>query len=283
MARYWGVNAFGHDASLCVVEGSRVVYHKKSGGDYLNQIVVDEANEFGPPDIVCYYEKPLLKRARYLYSGDFQNAFSLLTPKLHLMEFGVYAPIKYAYHHESHAAGAYFVSGLDDAVILVADAIGEWETVTVWHGVNNSLTKIKSCSYPFSLGLFYTAFSKKYGVSERDFMALSKNGKPTHYNDVQKLLQTNLHQGLKGFAALDADFPCSVQSVFVDWLKSAISPYRHLSPNLIMAGGCAYNSLAVNDLGAKVYGDPSDAGSAVGAVAAYTRSKIEIDCNAKNY
>lgn len=282
MARYWGVNAFGHDASLCVVDGSRVVYHKKSGGNYLNQTVVDEASEFGKPDVVCYYEKPFLKRARYLYSGDFQNAFSLLTPKLHLIEFGVYAPIKYAHHHESHAAGAYFVSGLDEAVILVADAIGEWETVTVWHGVKNSLTKLKSYCYPFSLGLFYTAFSKSYGVSERDFMALSKNGKPTHYDDVQKLLNTNLHQGIKGFDALDADFPCSVQAVFVDWLKRAIFPYRHLSPNLIMAGGCAYNSLAVNELGAKVYGDPSDAGSAVGAVAAYTRARIDTGDYAKS-
>lgn len=283
MARYWGVNAFGHDASICVVDGDCVLYHKKTGDHYLTQSVVDEASAFGSPDLVCYYEKPLLKKARHLYSGDFQNAFSLLTPKLHLLEFGVCAPIRYFYHHESHAAGAYFISDLDDAVILVADAIGEWETVTVWRGTKNSLTKVKSYLYPFSLGLFYTAFSRLYGVSEGEFMRLSKSGKPTHYSDVQKLLATNLHKGIENFGAVDSDLPCSVQTVFVDWLRDAVAPYRQMSSKLIMAGGCAYNTEAVQSLGAKVYGDPSDAGSSVGAVAAHIRKKIKVGCHAKSY
>ena len=274
MARYWGINAFGHDASLCVVEDNVVLYHKKSGDEYLNQTIIDEALSLGKPDSVCYYEKPFLKRLRHLYSGDFNNAFSLLTPKLHLMEFGIVAPMRYIHHHESHAAGAYFSSDVDNAVILVADAIGEWETVTVWYGSGNKLTKLKSYFYPFSLGLFYTAFSKFYGVSEGELMRLSKSGKPTHYSDVQKLLTTNLHKGIKSFDAVDSDLPCSVQTVFVDWLKDTLTPYRRMSPNLIMSGGCAYNADAVKILGAKVCNNPGDAGSSIGAVAAFVKSKI---------
>jgi len=275
MARYWGVNAFGHDASLCVVENNIVHYHKKSGDEYLNQSIINEALSFGKPDCVCYYEKPFLKRLRHLYSGDFNNAFSLLTPKLHLLEFGITTPIKYISHHKSHAAGSFFCSDLDDAVILVADAIGEWETVTLWYASKNEFKKLKSYYYPFSLGLFYTAFSKLYGVSESEFMRLSKTGKATHYANVKRLLNKNLHKGLKDYNNIDEDLPCSVQTVFVDWLKDALTPYKSLSPNLIMSGGCAYNAEAVKELGAKVYNTPGDAGSSIGAVAAFTNSKIK--------
>ena len=36
-------------------------------------------------------------------------------------------------HHESHAAAAYYTSGFsEDVVCVVIDAIGEWDTCSIW-------------------------------------------------------------------------------------------------------------------------------------------------------
>lgn len=275
MDRYWGVNAFGHDASICVVEKNTVVFHKQSGDDFLNKKIIDEAYSFGVPKLICYYEKPFLKRTRQLYSGDWNKAFNLLTPKLHLMEFGVHVPIKYIKHHESHAAASYFTSDYDDSIILVADAIGEWDTVSVWRGEKNKLHEIQNYKYPFSLGLFYTAFSRLYGVSEKIFMELSVTGKPIHYEKVSLYLNKNLHTGIKDWGNIDENLPSSVQKVFVDQLKSIIKPHQKKSSTLLFTGGCAYNKLAAEELGAKVTINPGDSSSSIGAIAAHVKEKIK--------
>lgn len=275
MTRYWGVNAFGHDASICVVENEIVLFHQLSGIEFLTQNLINHALEFGSPDMICYYERPLLKRTRQIYSGEWNKAFNLLTPKLHMMEFGINCPIKYINHHHSHAAASYLTSELNDAIILVADAIGEWETVTVWYAIDNNLIKLDSHRYPFSLGLFYTAFSKLYGVSEKEFMLLSVNGVPVHYERVKKYLNKNLHKGIKNWGEVDKNLPCSVQNVFVDSLIDIVKPFRSMSNNLLMAGGCAFNELAVKKLKARVTISPGDSSSSIGAVAAYLNKKIK--------
>lgn len=275
MVRYWGVNAFGHDASLCVVENDMVIFHKLSGGEFLTEGVVDDALSFGKPDVICYYENPLLKRTRQLYSGEWNKAFNMLTPKLHMLEFGINCPIKYVSHHHSHAAASYLTSELNDAIILVADAIGEWETVTVWHAVGNNLTKLDSHRYPFSLGLFYTAFSKLYGVSEREFMKLSVDEYPIYYVKAKKYLDRNLHRGIKDWGEVDKNLPASVQKVFVDALIDIVKPFKGMSNNLLMAGGCAFNELAVKQLNARVTISPGDSSSSIGAVAAYLNKRLK--------
>jgi len=275
MVRYWGVNAFGHDASLCVVENDMVIFHKLSGGEFLTEGVVDDALSFGKPDVICYYENPLLKRTRQLYSGEWNKAFNMLTPKLHMLEFGINCPIKYVGHHHSHAAASYLTSELNDAIILVADAIGEWETVTVWHAVGNNLTKLDSHRYPFSLGLFYTAFSKLYGVSEREFMKLSVDEYPIHYVKAKKYLDINLHKGIKDWGEVDKNLPASVQKVFVDALIDIVKPFKGMSNNLLMASGCAFNELAVKQLNARVTISPGDSSSSIGAVAAYLNKRLK--------
>lgn len=276
MAKIWGVNFFGHDASMCVVDCDKIIFHKLSGGDFLTEKLVNEVLKFGLPELICYYEKPFLKRLRHLYSGEWNKAFNLLNPKFHMMEFQIYAPIRYYSHHHSHAAASYFLSDYDDATILVADAVGEWETVTVWKAKNNSLTKLKSLKYPFSLGLFYTSFSKLYGVSEKTLMNLSLQGKPTHYRKVKEYMNKNLHKGIKNWEIIDDNIPCSVQKVFVDTLKDIIKPFEKLSKNLLITGGCAFNTLAVQELGAEVIISPGDSSSSIGSVAAHLNKKLSF-------
>lgn len=279
MNRIWGFNAFGHGASLCVVENDEVIFHKMSGDDFLNQELINEALKFGDPNLLCYYEKPFLKRTRQIYSQEWNKAFTLLTPKLHMMEFGIYKPIKYMSHHYSHASAAYYTSCLNDSLILVADAIGEWETLTIWYAKENEIKKLKSYKYPYSLGLFYTAFSKKFKITEKELMIMSLNKKPKNFNFVKSMLDKNLHRGITEDFEMNDGIAASVQKVFVDELKSKIEPFKNISKNIIFAGGCAYNSLAVKEIGALVTINPGDESSSVGAVAGYLKNKIKYDIN----
>jgi carbamoyltransferase len=295
MAKYWGLNCLGHDASLCVVENNKLIFHELcstytgiSKDEYLNESILKDALEFGEPELICYYENTLLKRTRQLYSGEWNKAFSLLSPKTHLIEHNIFYPLKSFSHHETHAAAAYYTSSFDDCLILVADAIGEWETLTVWHGKNNNLEKLHSRKYPYSLGLFYSAFTKLIGLTptkeENVLTNLSKAGNPKLYHDqVKKYLKNNLHKGIKNwhFNGKKEDLAASVQLIFEEELIKTVEPFRPLSDNFIFTGGCAYNNLAhqkLNSLFKHSYKlkFPGDSSSSVGAVAAHIKNKINM-------
>ena len=85
--RILGINCMNHDAAMAVVDysdGSGEIlwaahserYSKIKNDHFLNQRIVDEANMFGPFSKVVYYEKPLLKKTRQLYAGQYGLAMS---------------------------------------------------------------------------------------------------------------------------------------------------------------------------------------------------------------
>lgn len=295
MNRYWGLNCLGHDASLCVVENNKVLFHeltsKYSGiknDEYLNDSIIKKAFNFGEPNLICYYENPWKKKTRQIYSGEWNKALSLLSPKTHLYEHELFYPIHYGEHHKSHAAYGYYTSEFDDALIVVADAIGEWETLTVWQGENNKLTKLYSRKYPYSLGLFYSAFTKLAGMQpmlqEGEFMQLSKHGNAKLYERfVRPYLKKNLHKGIKDWSFWGdvRDLAASVQKVFEDELIDVVEKYKHTSKNIVIMGGCAYNSFAVEKINEKFAKNhkvkfPGDSSSSIGAVAAFLKQKINV-------
>src|SRR3989344_1944769 len=71
-------------------------------------------------------------------------------------------------HHTSHAGSAYFVSSFEEAAILVVDGIGEFESTTFYKGKGNKIKRIKSITYPHSLGFLWEKLSKFLGFSEYD-------------------------------------------------------------------------------------------------------------------
>ena len=100
--RILGINCMNHDAAMAVVEyvggypgdilwaAHAERYSKIKNDHYLNQEIVDEAMTYGPFDKVVYYEKPLLKKTRQLYAGQFGLAFdSKEMPLQHLKKFGI--------------------------------------------------------------------------------------------------------------------------------------------------------------------------------------------------
>ena len=46
-------------------------------------------------------------------------------------------------HHKSHAAAGFYTSPFHNANILVVDAIGEWDTTSIWYGDQGSLKLIE--------------------------------------------------------------------------------------------------------------------------------------------
>ncbi len=74
-------------------------------------------------------------------------------------------------HHLSHAASAFFTSGLNEAAILTIDGVGEWATLSIGKGFNNQIELLKEIHFPDSIGLLYSSFTYYLGfeVNEGEY------------------------------------------------------------------------------------------------------------------
>ena len=276
-----GINALNHDASVAVIENGKVIHHERSLCNFdLCPELINRALKFGPIDVIAWYEKPWLKKARQLRAGQYKDALDLTQlPRFYLKSFGLSGiPISYIPHHLSHAANAVYESGFKETSVVVVDAIGEWNTVSVWHYNNGQFTKVQSRSYPYSLGLFYTAFTELIGLTpvkdEGTLTALSSQGDwEKNYLKVRSYLNKNLHKGIWDWDVDEkdrADIAASVQRVFIEQIRIYFKTATHYSRNCVFTGGCAYNvparrllsSYFKNTYVPKI---PGDAGSSIGA------------------
>ena len=77
----------------------------------------------------------------------------------------------------------------DDANILTIDAIGEFETITIW----DNTKKIYSKRYPYSIGLLYSAITDRIGLkaNEEEYitMGMDEHIKPVYTTAIKKLLR----------------------------------------------------------------------------------------------
>lgn len=95
-------------------------------------------------------------------------------------------------HHDSHLAAAYYCSPFEHAAIVTLDGVGEYETGVIAVGRGNTIERKVSINLPHSLGLLYSAFTAFLGfeVNEGEYkvMGMAAFGKPTHYDEVRKLV-----------------------------------------------------------------------------------------------
>ena len=125
-----GITAQNHDASMALVDGNRIVwaghserYSRKKNDSLIHPDMVNEMFEHGFPTEAVWFERPLLKSLRRIYSGE-RPWYS--NPARHLADHDLFhIPISYVGHHHSHAAAGYYTSGFDNAAVVVIDAIGE--------------------------------------------------------------------------------------------------------------------------------------------------------------
>jgi carbamoyltransferase len=303
--RILGVSALSHDAAVALVEGDRILfaghaerYSRRKNDPDLNQELLDDCLGHGRPDVVAWYERPLLKKTRHVRAGQWRWAVTRSDlPRRYLQRFdlgGHRLPIRYVRHHESHAAAGFFTSGIEDATIITVDGLGEWETTTIGtQSVTGGYRRLRRVRYPNSLGLLYSAITQRCGAkpNEEEYivMGMASFGEPRHADAIREelieigdgtfRLRRNVHRGIGDWRP-DADvfdLAASVQQVTEDVLLSLARWARRAtpSPNLVLMGGVALNCVANARIAREtgfdavhIMPNPGDAGSSLGAAAA---------------
>ena len=298
--RILGINETSHDASVSLIEDGNILfaghserYSKIKNDWYINDSLIEDAFQYGKPDAIAYYEKPLLKASRLLLKGgkgDYKPRYDI--KNIPRYEFK---------HHYSHAAAGYYTSKFDDAVIVVLDAIGEWNTSTIWVGEGSSIKNIYKKNYPYSFGLFYSAFTKLIGLmpNQEEYILMGMAGygnSQKYFNIVNQYFPIynsqsyNFHKGIydwpnKVLSEQDKfDIAAAVQKVY----ELRLNEFMHFAysitgkKNLVFMGGCALNSSANTMLwnifkNVWIMPNPGDAGSSLGAAAALYGKHLNWD------
>lgn len=100
--------------------------------------------------------------------------------------FGYSPPIKRYHHHDCHAAGSFFSSGFDEALLITLDNSGDGVSVQIAIGKKNKIEVIKRYDRPQSLGLFYSLITQYCGFTkdgeEYKLMGLAAFGDKTKFD-----------------------------------------------------------------------------------------------------
>ena len=199
--------------------------------------------------------------------------------------------IAYYGHHLSHAATGFQTSPYDDATVVVIDAIGEWDTISIWDAIYKDgkakYKKLWSQKYPHSIGLFYSAMTKRAGLKPLDEeyilmgMAAYAMYDASMYGDFVRdahnlNFRQNLHLGCEEYRPELDEFKiaASAQYTLEQCLHNVMLRAEEIgrSPNLVYMGGVALNCKANDLLGAYfrniwIMPNPGDCGSSLGAAA----------------
>jgi carbamoyltransferase len=300
-----GISAGFHDAAATVINtqgdilfaGHSERYSKKKNDANFCQGLLDEVAEYGP-DVVAYYERPWNKQFRQWYAGQGIEWDKLTTRQILKQQLGGQIEPERVHsfnHHLSHAAGGFQTSPYDRATVVVIDAIGEWDTISIWGAEYDRTGRAKykrlwGQHYPHSLGLFYSAITKRVGLHPLDeeyiTMGMSAYG-DDHYNRVMESVLIrdpyeiefgqNLHAGVSDDfmgGLSNEDIAASAQRLLTRLIGNVMRRARDFkwSTNLVYQGGVALNCLANRRLGNYfeniwIMPNPGDAGSSLGAAA----------------
>ena len=297
-----GISAGFHDAGISLINDGEILfaahaerYSKHKHDSELNaEILNDCFDRYGTPERIAYYERPWLKRTRQLYAGqyselfkpEFKNKLKKIWPNKNLPD------IIYHGHHQSHAAAGFQTSPYEDAMILVVDAIGEWDTASIWHAYYKTdgrarYKKLWSQKYPHSLGLFYSAMTKRAGLKPLDeeyiLMGMAAYAMPDVrmygefiHNGRDLRFKQNLHVGCDEYDPDMTNFEIAASAQFTleQCLHDLLEKVSRVSTsrNLVYMGGVALNCKANDRLGAYfqniwIMPNPGDCGSSLGAAA----------------
>ena len=214
--RTLGISAFYHDSAAALVDETGIVAaaqeerftrkkHDASFPEHAIAYCLEAAGiGLGEIDHVTFYDKPFLKFERLLETyvafapkgfASFRMAIpvwlreklflkDLLCKRLKAMEPAVdwEQRLRFAEHHLSHAASAFYPSPFEEALVLTMDGVGEWTTTSVSLGQGTRLEIVKELHFPHSLGLLYSAFTYytgfKVNSGEYKVMGLAPYGEP---------------------------------------------------------------------------------------------------------
>jgi carbamoyltransferase len=307
---YVGISCGFHDAALSVIDDSGNIlfaghserYSMKKHDSKLCSGIVEDAKNYINDDFeVHYYERPYVKAVRQFFAKQELGPFNVnkIIGKHNLYQLESFkhirqGKVKTHNHHLCHAAAGFQTSPYEDATVVVIDAIGELDTISIWNAKYDkqgkaTYKKIWGRKYPDSIGLFYSAMTARVGLRPLDeeyiLMGMAAYGdlKYTHvmkrlFSDFDKIiLKDNLHIGvdekfLQG--ADEMDIAASAQAVVEQLIETVIKKAKKLgkSNNLVYGGGVALNCLANRLIGQYyeniwIMPNPGDAGNSLGAAA----------------
>ena len=299
-----GISAGFHDAAATVIDrhgeilfaGHSERYSKRKNDANFCQGLLDDVAEYGP-DTVAYYERPWNKQLRQLYSGQGIEWDKLTTRQILRQQLGGQIEPEQIYsfnHHLSHAAAGFQTSPFDRATVVVIDAIGEWDTISIWGAEYDKktgrahYTKLWRQSYPHSIGLFYSGATGRVGLRPLDeeyiLMGMAAYGDRRHAVPMQDRLiaheydirfRENLHIGLDADfmpGTSDMDIAAGAQELAEQLILNVMTRAKKFgwSDNLVYMGGVALNCAANSRIGnyfEKIWimPCPGDSGSSLGA------------------
>lgn len=227
MALILGISAYYHDSAAALIRDgviiaaaqeerfSRIKHDPAFPAASIRYCLAEANASLADVSAVVFYDKPLLKFERLLESymasaprgfGSFVRAMPVwLKEKLYLKTLlrrelcalsglvkGQLPPLRFAEHHQSHAASAFFPSPFARAAVLCLDGVGEWATSSAWLGEGNQLTPLWEIQFPHSLGLLYSAFTYycgfKVNSGEYKLMGLAPYGEPRYAATIRRHL-----------------------------------------------------------------------------------------------
>jgi len=296
MSNILGISAGFHDAAVTVIDRHGDIlfaahserFSKKKNDANLHPNLMMDAMHYGDINHIAYYERPWLKQLRRLRSGEGIQWDQLTVKQILTKQLGsaVWPQISTHNHHLCHAAAGFQTSPYDRATCVVIDAIGEFDTVSIWGAEYDSKNQAKykklwSQSYPRSIGLFYSAITQRVGLHPLDeeyiTMGMSAWGQPRYVAECRALLADNLHIGIDPNWLPDAvneDIAASAQILTEELIYTIIRRAKDFdwSTNLVYQGGVALNCLANRKLGEYfeniwIMPAPGDSGNSLGAAA----------------
>jgi carbamoyltransferase len=211
-----GISAFYHNsaASLFIngvlvgaIEEERISRNKFDASFpelSINSLLYE--NNLTPQDIdlVCYYENPKDKLKRQFsmvdkiesipYSKFFNQYYN--PEKSIKTYFGKEVKIEYFKHHMSHMAFSFYASGFKESTFLIADAVGEEDSLAYGHIDSKGNVDYHTIRFPHSVGMLYSVFTEYLGYrvnsDEYKVMGLAAYGEPK-YLDKLELLVDNMN------------------------------------------------------------------------------------------
>jgi carbamoyltransferase len=313
MSNILGVSAGFHDAAAAVIDdrgqivfaGHSERYSKKKNDADISLELLNEI-DMSTVSTIAYYERPWLRQLRQIYAGQGVDWNQLTAQQILEQQLGYSRirgrRIKSYGHHLSHAAAGFQTSEFDRATVVVIDAIGEWDTISIWGAEYNRkgeaiYKKLWSQRYPHSIGLFYSAATGRVGLQPLDeeyiLMGMAAYGERGFGSLMRQDLvedpweirfKQNLHIGLEqkylSYVG-DMDIAAGAQDLVEDLIVNVMRRARGVgwSRNLVYMGGVALNCSANRLLGEHfdhvwIMPCPGDAGSSLGAAALAYKRKI---------
>jgi len=301
-----GISAGFHDAAVTVVRedgeilfaGHAERYSKIKNDAHIHPDLLKECCDYDI-DTVAFYERPWMHNIQQWWSG--QKRYGMwTTPDAVRWHLGSWyqrpARREVCYpHHLSHAAAGFQTSPFDRAAVVVIDAIGEFDTISIYRAAYDDqgrahYRRMWGQRYPHSIGLFYSAITKAVGLKpmEEEYITM---GMAAYGSDLgagwmreqfiddadTAKFKKNLHIGFNEHDLTDVaneDIAAAAQRVTEELIMAVIRRARKLvdSDNLVYMGGVALNCVANARLG-QIYNNiwimpnPGDAGSSLGAAA----------------